>query len=116
MAEELRELPGPYEILDLGDRESVRLRITSSERGTILIHPRYEGAPKEKRIPALRVHLPTGVKEYPPMYYDITSKTLIAQLWPLLLQRDFMNYEYVITKHGVAPRARFTLERLPLPV
>lgn len=114
MAEELRRLPGPYEILDLADGGSVRLKVVSYERGSIIIHPRYPGAPAEKEIPVLRVHLPPDVKPYPPMYYDITSKTLQAQFLPLLMERGFERYEYVITKHGVAPRARFTLERLPI--
>ena len=114
MAEELRELLGPYELLDLGDRETATLRIVSSERGTMLIHPKYAGAPPEKRIPVLRVHLRPGVKPYPPNYFDITSKTLQAQLQPFLFEPGFENYEYVITKHGVPPRARFTLERIPI--
>lgn len=114
MAEGLRPLPGPYEILDLPDGESVRLQIVSYERGSMVIHPTYPGAPAEKEIPALRVHLAPGVKPYPPQYYDVTSKTLTAQLLPLLMARGFENYVYVVTKHGVAPRARFTLERVPL--
>ena len=114
MAVELRRLPGPYEILDLADRESVRLRLVSWERGTIVIHPRWPGAPIEKEILALRLHLAAGVKPYPPMYYDVTSVTLQAQLLPMLMERGFEMYEYIITKFGVAPRARFTVERVPL--
>jgi len=111
---ELRPLVGPFEILDLADRGSVRLRVVSWERGTMTIKPRYPGAPAEKEIEVLRVHLAEGVKPYPPSYWDITSKTLEAQMLPLLLERDFPRYEYVITKYGVAPRARFTVERVPL--
>jgi len=114
MAEVLRQLVGPYEILDLPDRGSVRLRIVTWERGSMLIHPRFPGAPAEKEIEVLRVHLAPGVKALPPPYFDVTSKTLIAQLLPLLLERDFDRYVYVITKFGVAPKARFTLERVPL--
>lgn len=114
MAEVFRRLVGPYELLDLPDRGSVRLRIVTWEQGIITIHPRFEGAPAEKDIPVLRVHLAEGVKPYPPMYWDITSKTLMAQLLPLLLERGYERYEYVITKYGVAPKARFTLERVPL--
>jgi len=110
----LRELMKPYEILDLADRGSVSLKIVSYERGTMLIHPTYSGAPTEKEIVALRLHLAPGVKPYPPMYYDITSTTLQAQLLPLLYEREFERYEYVITKYGVAPRARFTVERIPV--
>jgi len=114
MAEFERRLPGPYELLDLPDRGSVRFRVVSWEQGSILIHPRYEGAPEEKEIPVLRVHLAEGVKPYPPMYFDITSKTLMAQMLPMLMERGFERYEYVVTKYGVAPRARFTLERVPI--
>lgn len=108
---EMTEIMGPYEILDLEDGQSVTIRIRSYERGRILIHPRYQGAPSEKWIPALRVHMQEGVKAFPPMYYDLTSKTLQAQLMPFLAAPDFERFEFVITKHGVAPRARFTLER-----
>jgi len=113
VSSELRELLGPFELLDLGDREHVVLRIVSSELGSMVIHPKWPGAPSEKRIPVLRVHLAEGVKPYPPMYFDITSKTLIAQLQPFLLERDFERYDFTITKFGVPPRARFTLARQP---
>ena len=112
--EGLRRLQGPYELLELADRQSVTLRVISWEQGSLIIHPRWEGAPAEKEISALRVHLATGVKPYPPMYWDVTSKTLEAQLLPLLLERGFEHYEYVITAYGIAPRKRFTLERRPL--
>jgi len=110
----LRLLPGPYEILELGDGQSVRLRLVSFERGSMVIHPRNMGGPAEKTVDVLRVHVAPGVKPLPPMYYDVTSKTLIAQWLPMLLERGFERYEYVVTKFGVAPRARFTLERVPL--
>ena len=114
MTEGLRPLPGPYEILDLADGESKDLIIRAWERGSIVIHPRYPGAPAEKTIPVLRAHLTEAAKEYPPMYYDITSKTLTAQLLPLLAGVGWERYVYRVTKHGVAPRARFTLERIPV--
>ena len=113
MSRELRELLGPYELLELRDRESVTLQIVSSELGSMIIHPRWPGAPKEKTITVLRVHLAAGVKPYPPQYFDITSKTLIAQLQPFLMERGFERQEFVITKFGQPPRARFTLERRP---
>jgi len=80
----------------------------------MLIHPRYPGAPEEKEIESLRLHLAPGVKALPPNYYDLTSKTLQSQMLPMLLERGFERYEYVITKYGVAPKARFTVERRPL--
>lgn len=113
MAEELRRLTGPYELLDLPDRGEVTLDVTSWERGSMTIKPRYAGAPAEKIIPVLRVHVTAETKAYPPHYYDITSKTLIAQALPMLMAPDFRDYLYRIVKFGVAPRARFTLERVP---
>ena len=114
MAEELRRLPGPYEILELADRESIDLRVVSWERGTMEIHPKYPGAPEVKEIPVLRVHVPVAVKALAPHYYDITAKTLQAQLLPLLLERGFERWTYRVTAFGVAPRKRFSLERRPL--
>lgn len=107
-------MQGPYEILELASGQSVSLQPISYERGTITIHPRWEGAPAEKEIGALRLHLREGTKPYPPMYFDVTSKTLIAQLLPLLSAPRFENYAYIVTAYGIAPRKRFTLERRPL--
>jgi hypothetical protein len=109
-----RKMPEPYEILELADGQSVELRLVTWERGTMTITPRYEGAAGSKEIPVLRVHVAAGVKPYPPMYYDITSKTLMAQMLPHLSQPNFERFVYRITKHGVAPTARFTLEVRPL--
>jgi len=113
MSEQLRRLPGPYELLELSDRQSIDLKVVSWERGTMEIHPRYAGAPATKEIPVLRVHVPADIKALPPQYYDVTSKTLAAQWLPFLLQRGFEKWTFRITAYGVAPRKRFSLERLP---
>jgi len=114
MSSDLRSLIGPYEYLELPDRGVVRFMVSSFERGTTVIHPRYEGAPSEKTIEALRIHVSEKYKPLPPPYWDITSKTLIAQLLPLILERDRDRYEYVVTKYGEGVKARFTLERVPI--
>lgn len=106
-------MPGPYELLELADGQSVDLALVSWERGTMTITPRNAGAAVPKVIPVLRLHLAEGVKPYPPMYYDVTSKTLMAQLIPHLSQPNFERFRYRITKHGIAPTARFTLEVRP---
>jgi len=80
----------------------------------MVIHPRYPGAPSEKEVEVLRVHVTEAAKVAPPYYFDITSKTLMAQMIPLLMERDYDRYEYLVTKYGVAPKARFTLERIPI--
>ena len=114
MAEELRRLVEPIEFLELPDGQSATLKIVSWERGSTVIVPKWRGAPPEKVIQVLRVHMAAGYKPYPPMYFDISSKTLIAQILPMLSEPGYENYEYIVTAHGVAPRKRFTLERRPV--
>lgn len=100
-------IPGPYEILELGDGESLITRITRWEVGEVEIHPSYK--PEGKFVAALRIHVPEDDKEYFPFYWDVTSQTLLAQLLPYLELEGFERRRYTITKHGVAPKARFTL-------
>ena len=78
------------------------------------IHPRGPGAPAVEEVPVLRLHLAPGVKLCPPQYYDVTQKTLMSQLLPLLAMPRFDAFEYVIAKHGVAPKSRFTVEKVAL--
>lgn len=114
VAEVLRRLPGPMEWLELPDGGSVRLRVTSWERGSAEIERRRIEPVGRAEIPVLRLHLWQGYKDYPPNYYDLGSKTLQAQLLPMLLERGYENYVYVITKFGRAPKARYTVEKVPL--
>ena len=114
MAAEVGRLPEPYEILDLGDGASEAFVPVKYERGTMIIHPRYRGAPAEKEIPVLRVHVRTEDKAFFPHYWDVTSKTAAAQLLPMLMDPRARDYMITVTKHGVAPRARFTVSRAPL--
>ena len=114
MAAEDRRLPEPYELLDLGDGASESFVPVRYERGTMLIRPRYRGAPAEKVIPVLRVHVRTEDKPFFPHYWDVTSKTAAAQLMPMLMDPRARDYMITVTKHGVAPRARFTVGRGPV--
>jgi len=114
MSQALRVLSKPYEIFDLADGQSMTLKVTTYERGSMEIAPKYLPPGTTKVIEALRIQLAPGVKAYPPQYYDVTSGTLIAQLLPYFMERGFTNYAYKVTKYGVAPKARFTVDRLPL--
>jgi hypothetical protein len=100
-------LPGPYEILELEDGETLDTKVLRWELGEVTIHPAAQ--PAGKLILALRIHVPETSKEYFPFYWDVTSQTLIAQIMPFLRAPGFREKLYSITKHGVAPRARFTL-------
>jgi hypothetical protein len=112
MVEELKELPPPYEILDLGDRGTKDLVVEKWELGTMKIVPRRDRI--EKRIKALRVWVTEEVKPTEPGYWDITSTTLIQGFLPHLEVPDFKLKRFRITKYGVAPAARFTLEVIPI--
>ena len=104
----MERLAGPFEILELEDRGVLTTRIENWGAGEVEIHPSYQ--PEGKWITALRIHVPKDMKEFFPWYWDITSQTLIAQLKPFLEQPGFERRTFRITKHGVAPKARFTLE------
>jgi len=107
--EELKELPPPHEILELPSGGLITFGVEGFEIGSMVIHPRYRGAPPEKKIHVLRVYVPKKYKSYFPYYWDITAKTLIAQLLPFLKRPDYKDYEFTIIKHGVPPKARFEL-------
>lgn len=112
MPEQLPELDGPYEVLDLNDGDSLILHIKDWQIGTVVIHPRDK--PSGKMVRALRVHLKEGTKLHFPYYWDLTSQRLIAQIEPFLLQPGYQDKVFTIIKHGVAPKARFTLEVRPV--
>lgn len=104
----MERLAGPFEILELGDGETLSVRVEKWEVGEVEIHPAYK--PEGKWITALRIHVPRDQKEFFPWYWDVTSQTLVAQVVPFLEQPGFERRTFRITKHGVAPRARFSLE------
>jgi len=112
LSEKVGLLPEPFEILELRDGEMVKLSTTRFELGRMVIKPRYPGAPAEKEIQVLRLHLSAGVKAAGPPFWDVTSQTLIAQLKPHLGDLVKTGREFKITAHGEAPRKRFTLELL----
>lgn len=111
MTEEVKELKGPYEIFELVDGETRVLQIKDWETGNVTIYPPHK--PTGKVINALRVHVPPATKDFFPYYWDITGKTLLAQMVPYLEQRGYQDKRFTITKHGIAPKARFSLEVRP---
>ena len=108
MTEQVKELPGPYEIFELTDKEVREVRITGYRTGDVTIHPLHTTQPKV--VTALRVFVPGNTKLLGPHYWDITSKTLVAQLLPFLEAGGYQGKIFTITKFGIAPKARFTLE------
>jgi len=108
--ETLYYLNPPFEILELQHCESITIRVLRWQLGKIDIRPRYAYAPPIKTIHALRLFTEEKYKKYPPYYYDITSKRLIAALMPFLQRPDYDLYEVTIHAVGSAPRKYFEIE------
>ena len=100
------------EILELADGETKELHIDQWDIGEMDITPR-DGRPR-RRIRVLRIQVPPPDKPIGPGYWDITGQTLIEQLLPYLRGAAFQRKTYAVTKHGVAPQARFSLKVSPL--
>jgi hypothetical protein len=107
----IKKLQEPYEIFEMLDGETRELRVKSFELGSIDI--KTSEVPQGKTITALRVFVPIEFKSVGVNWFDITSKTLTAQLLGYLQQPDFDKRLFVIKKFGVAPKARFTVQVLP---
>ena len=105
------KLAGPYEVFDIGDEEMVQIRVMRYELGEIEIHPGYRE--EVKTVEALRLHLEHPWVEGRLPYLDITSGRLRVQLEPMLAVIPAGGKLIRITKHGVAPKALFTVEVVP---
>jgi hypothetical protein len=109
MAEELPFLEAPFEILELADGKEIRLRITRYEYGRMLIRPRFYGAPAEKEIKVLRLHVDRAAKATAPPYWDFTAGTAIASILPMLEAGMHRTKTLVLKAQGEAPKKRFTV-------
>lgn len=104
----VEKLPEPYEILDMADGASVEMRVYGWKQGTMIIVPK--GTSIQKEIPALRVIVGAEHKKLGPNYWDVTSKLLQQQLLAMFTTPSLTSYVFHITKHGVAPAARFEVQ------
>ena len=101
-------LPEPYELMDLQDREQVLFRVTRYEEGEVPIKTTDE--PGGKIVHGCRVRVPREDKPIGVPYYDITSKTLCAQIEPMLRDPVQVKRWFLVRAHGVRPRKRYRLE------
>ncbi len=103
-------LPPPYEIFDYPAGGVFESKVLGWTSGQALIKPKATN--EEKYVQVIRLQLPPEARPAGMPYLDVTSKTLQAQLAPVL-QDIVQNHRTVrITKYGVAPAARFSLEVL----
>jgi len=110
-ASELKVLSGPFEIFEPPPGVPTTIRPTAWQLGKARISPRDGRPPYE--VPVLRVTVPKSDKVTLPDYWDITSKHLIAGLLAYLEAPTGGPYDYVVTKSGSGPTARFVLEARP---
>ena len=111
---ELKPIPGPFEIMELADRETLTITPERWELGKAKITPR-DGRP-EKEIRILRLHVSPADKPTLPHYWDVTSAHLVAGLVGYLDAKSSKRLTFRITKQGTGPRARFTLDATPAEV
>ena len=100
-------LSEPMELLDLEDGKKLTFRVLRFEQGETAI--KTQDVPAGKVVGALRIHVPRELKPVGMPYYDITSKTLQAQLLPFLQDPGQKGRTFTITAHGIRPRKRFEL-------
>lgn len=125
------DLPEPIEFLDLEHGRSISLRIDRYEMGTSTIHPTRvtprhtrihmtqhsldappaPGTPITIRIPVLRVHGERLDEVSPNSYWDISSKTLQANLLPRLMSTGGGSLVVLLTAIGVRPTKRYQVEQ-----
>lgn len=103
-------LAPPAEILDLANGEAAEFRILRVDRGELNIATRLE--PQGKTIPVLRLFVPPEDKPLGAPYWDVTSRTLVARLDPIIDMLVGTRRRIRVTKFGVAPTARHQVDVL----
>lgn len=106
----MADLPGPYEILELNEGQSVEVEVLRFVEGEVEIHPRYLPPGTAKRVKALRLYVPPGLKPVGTDYWDLTSQTLVYSLLPLLKVEGVRKVK--ITAHGFGPQKRYSVQTL----
>ena len=113
--EGLELLEDPFEILDMPNNGILQTKILDFKMGMTKIAPRGTKPGEFKVLETLRIHVPHIWKPVGVSYWDITSKTLTAQILPYLQKPESKKKVYKITKYGIAPKARFSLDTIPEP-
>ena len=106
---ELQPLDPPFEFLEFGDGQSVKLALSAFEEGLVTIHPRMRDAPRERTVRVLRLHLKEGYKAWGMPYWDVNAGTLVFQLKALLPKLAETGQEFEVAAHGQAPKKRYSV-------
>jgi len=107
----LEELPSPYEIFDVPPETVQEFDPQRYELGKGFIRPAR--APEGVWVPILRIWVTRATKPLGAPYWDITAKTLIVTLLPVIDDWIARRLRFRARKVGIAPRARFEIEVIP---
>jgi hypothetical protein len=97
-------LPGPLEILEMGDGEVRTLAVVGWETGAVTLTPVGR---LTKTVLGVRLHVRPDSKGMFPFYWDLTAATLVAQVIPTMEAHPGQGVILEVTKSGVAPKARY---------
>jgi hypothetical protein len=120
------------EFLDLAPGASIELRVTGYQDGSTVIHPTTvtsrhiaihmvqknlvapppAGTPISVEIPVLRLFGERLDQPSPASYWDVSSKTLRADLLMRFLGAGGKEVTLRLTANGAAPRKRYSVEVL----
>lgn len=130
MSTGLTALPEPMEFLDLAHGHSIQLRIDRYIDGVATIHPTAvtnrhrriymdqqglteppaRDTPIGLQVPVLRLYGTRLDRESPTKYFDVSAKTLQADLLPRLIAANGSSLVLTITAIGERPTKRFSVE------
>ena len=104
-------LDRPYDILDLRDGGELVTRVIGMEEGPIAVTPK-DGRPP-RIVEGVRLYVPMADKQTAPGWWDLTAQTLKPTLREVAREAIATGRWLKVTKYGVAPGARFSVELLP---
>ena len=113
--EELKTLPPPYEIYEFEPCKPAYFKVVDWEMGKITIKPRWPGAPPEKVVECIRLHVDPETKPYFPHYWDITPRRLVYQLAALLTYIPRDKPWLKIHRDIPGPKAHFSVQWVEKP-
>lgn len=112
---DLNALPAllpPFEIAELEPGVTYKYTVAGYDIGTMTIMPRHEAAGKEKKIVAVRLHVPKEEKPAFPHYWDFTPARLVYQLIGILTQQNIIGRQIAIERDLPGRQAHFSVQVL----
>jgi len=106
----MRKLYEPYEVMKIGEGESLQIQVKSYAHGEIEVLP--TGTDQTIPVEVLRLNMESPLVEGRPSYLDITSGQLKVLLLPLLHNLPVGGRIFRITRQSVNSSKDFLVEVL----